>query len=430
MIRVLLCDKLWFVGRAVITGIGLVGPTGWDVRGFWDSILSGPACIRRITRFDPTSYTSQIAAEVPDRGYEELIDPRKIRTSTHVTRMALAAAEFALRDARLSSRWDDPSRVGVIVGTSLGGWFEAEQQHAVLLERGARRVNPFIANGAPNHAAGTEVAGALGAQGPQATFSSGCVSSLQAIGHAATLVATDEVDVCLAGGFESPIAPLIMAGMGRTQELSARNDDPLRASRPFDVEHAGIVLGEGSCFVVLESAERAAARGIDPYAVVLGSASSCDGAGLFAVDPSGRVGASAIRRVIQRAGLGSADIDYVCSHANSSPTFDRKETTVVKAAFGEDARRLAVSSIKGVIGHPFGASGAFQTAASALALRHQTVPPTHNLGTPDPECDLDYVPGEARQGRVRNALVTSYGYGGLNTYLLLSTLADAPAPTA
>lgn len=416
--------------RAVITGIGLVGPTGFDVRGFWDSILSGPACIRRITRFDPTGYTSQIAAEVPDRGYEELIDPRKVRTTTHVTRMALAAAEFALRDARLSTRWEDPTRVGVIVGTSLGGWFEAEQQHSILLERGARRVNPFIANGAPNHAAGTEVAGALGAQGPQATFSSGCVSSLQAIGHAAMLVRSGEVDVCVAGGFENPIAPLIMAGMGRTQELSARNDDPQQASRPFDAEHAGIVLSEGSCFVVIESAERAAARGIDPYAGVLGAASSCDGAGLFGVDESGQAGARAVRRLIERAGLQPFDVDYVCSHANSSPLFDRKETVVVRAAFGDHANALPVSSIKGVIGHPFGASGAFQTAASALAIRHQIIPPTHNLFKPDPVCDLDYVPFEPRCGRVQTALVTSYGYGGLNSYLLLSAANGATYPAA
>ncbi|MCK6553853.1 beta-ketoacyl-[acyl-carrier-protein] synthase family protein [Candidatus Binatia bacterium] len=415
--------------RAVITGIGLVGPTGFDVRGFWDSILRGPACVRRITRFDPTGYASQIAAEVPDRSYEELIDPRKVRTTTHVTRMALAAAEFALRDARLSTHWEDPTRVGVIVGTSLGGWFEAEQQHSILLERGARRVNPFIANGTPNHAAGAEVAGALGAQGPQATFSSGCVSSLQAIGHAAMLVRTGEVDVCVAGGFENPIAPLIMAGMGRTQELSARNDDPQQASRPFDAEHAGIVLSEGSCFVLIESPERAAARGIDPYADVLGAASSCDGAGLFGVDQSGKAGASAIRRLLERAGLQLDEVDYICSHANSSPLFDRKETTVVKAAFGDHAGRLAISSIKGVIGHPFGASGAFQTAASALAIRHQTIPPTHNLRTPDAACDLDYVPGEPRRCAVRKALVTSYGYGGLNSYLLLGALNGA-APAA
>lgn len=417
--------------RAVITGIGLVGPTGFDVRGFWDSILSGPACVRRITRFDPSSYSSQIAAEVPDRRYEELIDPRKIRTTTHVTRMALAAAEFAVRDARLSTRWDDPTRVGVIVGTSLGGQYEAEQQHAVFLERGARRVNPFIANGTPNHAAGAEVAGALGAQGPQMTFSSGCVSSLQALGHAAMLISMGEVDVCLAGGFESPIAPMIMAGMGRTQELSTRNDDPQHASRPFDAEHAGIVLGEGSCFVVLESAAAAAARGVDPYAAVLGSASSCDGGGLFAIDESGRPGANAIRRLLARAGLTITDVDYVCSHANASPTFDRKETSVMKAAFGDHAHRLAVSSIKGVIGHPFGASGAFQTAASALAIRHQTIPPTHNLVTPAPQCDLDYVPGEPRRGAVRTALVTSYGYGGLNSYLLLAAPAGvAPTPAS
>jgi len=203
-------------------------------------------------------------------------------------------------------------------------------------------------------------------------------------------------------------------------ELSNMNDAPERACRPFDRDHCGMVLSEGSCVLVIETAERAAQRGVAPYAEVLGFASSCDGQGLFDLDETAEVAARTVFRVLRRAGVVQTEIDYVCSHANSSRAFDRKETLVLKKAFGEWAPRLAISSIKGVLGHPFGASGAFQVAASGLAIRHGLIPPTHNLETPAPECDLDYVAGKARAAIVRNALVTSYGYGGVNAYLVLA----------
>jgi 3-oxoacyl-[acyl-carrier-protein] synthase II len=408
------------VRQVVITGIGLVAPTGMGAASFWQSLIEGRSGIGPITRFDPGPYQCQIAGEVRDRSYEELLDPRQLRTTTHATQLGLAAAELALRDARLSPTYYDPALIGVSIGTAIGGWRDLAQQHAILLERGARRVNPFIANGTPNHTTGIELAGAFGACGGHFTFSCGCPSSLQAIGHAATLVATEDLDVCLAGGTESPLTPMIFAGMGRTQELCTLNDDPEHASRPFDRAHAGIVLSEGACILVLEAAECAARRGVAPYAEVLGHSSSCDAKGLYNFDPSGETGARAIHRLLQRTGVPATEIDYVCSHANSSPAFDRKDTVVIKKAFGEFAARLPVSSIKAVLGHLFGASGAFQVAATALAIRNQTIPPTHNLEVPDPECDLDYVPRQARAAHIRNALVTSYGYGGVNSYLLVT----------
>jgi 3-oxoacyl-[acyl-carrier-protein] synthase II len=410
------------VRRVVVTGIGLIGPTGTGLAAFWRSLLEGHSGIGRITRFDATSYACQIGGEVRDRSYEELLDPRKLRTTTHVTQLALAAAELCLRDAdaHLSTDGSEPHLVGVSLGTALGGWREAEQQHSILMERGARRVNPFIANGTPNHTAGVEVASAIGAQGAHVTFSSGCPASLQAIAHGAALVASGELDMCVAGGAESPLTPMIIVGMGRTQELSTLNDDPEHASRPFDQAHRGLVLSEGACLLVLETAEHAAQRGVRAYAELLGGVSSCDAKGLYAFDASGESGARAIHRLLNRTGIVATDVDYVCAHANSSPAFDRKETVVIKRAFGECAPRLPVSSIKGVLGHPFGASGAFQVAATALAIRHQLIPPTHNLEIPDPECDLDYVPHQARPARIRNALVTSYGYGGVNAYLLVA----------
>ena len=405
--------------HVVVSGIGLIGPTGNGTEAFWQSLVAGRSGIGRITRFDPTSYACQIGGEVRDRSYEDLLDPRKLRTATHVTQLGLAAAELALRDARLPANWYAPDMVGVALGTALGGWREAEQQHTILLERGVRRVNPFIANGTPNHTSAAEVASAVAARGTHLTFSSGCPASAQAIGHAATLVASGDLDMCLAGGAESPLTPMVIAGMGRTQELCSRNDDPEHASRPFDRAHDGLVLSEGSCIFVLEAAERARERGVQPYAEVRGAASSCDANGLYGLDPTGEPGARAIHRTLQRSDLGIGDIDYVCAHANSSPAFDRKETVVINKGFGEWAARLPVSSIKGIIGHPFGASGAFQAAAAALAIRYQLIPPTHNLEVPDPECNLDYVPREPRAARVRNVLVTSYGYGGVNAYLVL-----------
>lgn len=408
------------VRRVVITGIGLVGPTGIGHETFWQALVNGYSGIRRITRFDPTTYPCQVGGEVADRRYEEYLEPRILRTGTHVTQLALAAAELALRDARMPKGSATSDRVGVTIGTALGGWREAEQQHSILLERGTRRVNPFIANATPNHTPGAEVASAIAAQGPQLTVSTGCPASTQAIAHGAALVGSGEVDVCVSGGAESPLIPMVVAGMGRTQELSTLNDDPTHASRPFDRAHCGLVLSEGACLLVLETAEAAARRGVRPYAELLGGTSSCDAHGLYAFDPSGATGARAIHRLLHRTGLDATDVDYVCAHANSSPAFDRKDTVVIKQAFGECAARLQVSSIKGVLGHPFGASGAFQVAATALAIRHQLIPPTHNLEIADPECDLDYVPRQARPARIRTALVTSYGYGGINAYLLLA----------
>jgi len=370
-------------------------------------------------------YSSQIGGEVRDRDYEDLVEPRKIRTTTHVTQLALAATELAIRDAKISLAAEDLGRVGVCIGTAVGGWRDAESQHGILLERGVRRVNPFIVNATPNHTTGAEVAQLLGAQGAQFTISTGCPSSLQALGCGAKLIESGELDVCIAGGAESPIIPTILAGMGRTQELCTLNDQPTTASRPFDRSHAGLVLSEGSCILVLETEERAGRREAPPYAVMLGSASSCDANGLFGFDPTGRAGARAIRQLLLRANLVPTDIDYVCAHANSSPVFDHKETVVIKSAFDHHGSRLPVSSIKGVLGHPFGASGAFQTAAASLAIRHQTVPPTHNLEIPDFDCCLDCLPRTPLPRRVQHALVTSYGYGGLNSYLLLKQPAAA-----
>ena len=405
--------------RVAITGIGLIGPTGTGTQPFWQALIDQQAAIRRVSRFDPTSYPCQVAGEIPDQTYEELFEPRKKRSTSHVTQMGIAATELALRDARAATRSYAPERIGVSIGTALGGWRDGEQQHAILLERGARRVNPFIANAAGNYGIAIEIAAMLNAQGPHATFCSGCPASLQAVGYAALLVASGRVDLCITGGSESPLSPLVFAGMCRTLELAPDNGVPEKASRPFDRGHCGIVLSEGACIIVVEPLELALERGAKVYAEVLGEASSCDGAGIYSVDATGTAGARGMQHALSIAGVPAARIDYICSHANSSPMFDRKEALVLRAGLGAHASDVPISSIKGVMGHPFGASGAFQVAATSLAIQEGLIPPTTNLDDPDPECALQHVRGKPTRRDIHAALITSYGYGGVNDFLVL-----------
>lgn len=410
--------------QAAITGIGLIGPTGIGQAPFWSALCEARSAVRPISRFDPRISACQVAGEVADEWLADRVDPRKRRTTTRAAQLAIVASELALQDARLPSIARAPAALGVVVGTAMGGWVDGEQQTALLLERGGRRVNPFIVAGAAGHGPGVEVATAAGAQGPQVTFSNGCPSSLQAIAHGAMLVESGVVDACLVGGTEAPLSPLAFAALGRTNELSTESD-PSVASRPFDSTHAGMVLSEGAAFLVLEPAAAARARGATIHATVLGGSFSCDAKGMYGTDESGGAGATAIRRLLTLTSTQPNQIDYICAHANASAVFDGKEIAVLAAAMGECLPTIPVSSIKGVLGHPFGASGAFQTAASCLAIRHRTIPPTANLQIPAVECRARHVAGAPLDASLRRILVTSYGYGGINGYLLLGD-ADLP----
>ncbi|MGD9762893.1 MAG: beta-ketoacyl synthase [Candidatus Binatia bacterium] len=404
---------------AAITGIGLIAPTGLGFGPFWTAVTTATPAIRRLRRFNSNGLSSHVAGEIDDDLYADRVDPRKARTTTRATRLALVAADLAMMDAKMPADSVPPHAFGVIVGTALGGWADAEQQVALAVERGTRRVNPFIVAGSGHHGPGIEVAAALGAQGPQVTFSSGCPSSLQALAHAASLITSGAVHMCLAGGVEAPIMPVSFAALCRTNELSTEDDDPSRASRPFDTAHCGMVLSEGGCFFVLEELAAARRRGATVYATLLGAAQSCDARGLYAVEESRDAAAAAMRHAFDTAGVGPRDLDYICAHANAAPVFDRKEIGVLTAALGEFLPTIAISSIKGVIGHPFGAAGAFQTAASALAIATDTIPPTANLIEPADDCLAKHVIGAPLRAPVRRVLVTSYGYGGVNAYLVL-----------
>ncbi|MCX8071051.1 MAG: beta-ketoacyl-[acyl-carrier-protein] synthase family protein [Candidatus Binatia bacterium] len=405
--------------RVVITGIGFVSPVGSQLESFWSALIEGRSGLRVIDRFDPSPFNCQLGGQVDDAELQAL-DPRYLRTVTHASQLGLLAVERALQDAQLPpASWENPGAVALLVGCALGGLRSGEQQYAVIMERGVRRVNPFLANGSLPFATAAELAAVARAQGPQLTITTGCTASTQAIALGQQLIAAGEAEVVIAGGTESPLTVFVLASMGRTMELARDSSDPQRASRPFDRRHNGMVLSEGACMLVLEPRERALARGAHVYAEVLGGTSSCDARGLFPTDPSGEVGAAAICALLRRCRLGPGNVQWLCAHANASPTFDSKETRVAKAAFGEWAAKLPVSSIKAVLGHPFGASGAFQTVAACLALRHQLIPPTHFLEQPADDCDLDYVPNVARPAQLEHVLVSSYGYGGANAYLLV-----------
>jgi 3-oxoacyl-(acyl-carrier-protein) synthase len=402
----------------VVTGIGIVAPTGVGRAAFWSAVCDARPALGPLTRFDATGFPSRVAGQVPDGGWADRLEARVRRTSGPATQLLLAAGLLALEDAGVAPGDVAPERRGVQVGTALGGWRTGEEQLAVVRARGARRANPFLASGAAPYTPGAALATSVGAEGLQTSFTTGCTASLQAIAHGAAAVASDDLDLCLAGGVEWPLAEVVVAGMGRTRELYG-GDDAAAASRPFDARHAGMVLSEGACVLVLEPLDQATARGVRPLARVLGAGDSCDARGLYGSDPGGTIGARAVRAGLRRAGRTPADVGWVCAHANSAPAFDHKETAVLRSAFGDAVARVPVSSIKGVLGHPLGAAGAFQTAAAALALADGRVPPTANLERPAPGCELAHVTSEARALEPHTVLVTSYGYGGVNACLVL-----------
>jgi 3-oxoacyl-[acyl-carrier-protein] synthase II len=409
----------------VITGIGLIAPTGVGRTAFWEALCVPRPATTRPTRLSTAGFRCDVVGQVPDGGWKDLLEPRTRRTAAAATQLLLAAGVLALCDAQLEPEAVPPDRRGVSVGTALGGWRTAEEQLELLHARGPGRVNPFLASGAAPYGAGAALATLFGAQGPHATFASGCPASVQAIAYGAACVARNDVDVCLVGGVEWPLAEVVIAGMGRTHELCTTAGDPARASRPFDAAHAGIVLSEAACVLVLESGAHADRRGARAIAAVLGDGASCDARGLYGDAPDGAAGARAVHDALRRSGLGADDVGWVCAHANSSPAFDVKEALVLRAAFGDRVARLPVSSIKGVVGHAFGAAGALQAAAAALALAEATLPPTANLERPAAGCELHHVLGRARALQPEAVLVTSYGYGGVNACLVLGRAAEA-----
>lgn len=405
--------------RVVITGLGAITPVGNTAEAFWQALLAGHSGIGPITRFDASDYDAKIAGEV--KGFEptEFIDKKEARRMDRFTQFAIAAAKMALVDSGMDLEKEDRSRIGAFVGSGIGGMDTLHEQYKNLFEKGPNRVSPFfIPMMIANMAAG-QVSIAFGLQGPSSCVVTACATGTNCIGDAMKVIQRGDADVMVAGGTEAAISPAGMAGFCSMKALSTRNDAPEQASRPFEKDRDGFVMGEGSGIVVLESLEHALARGARIYAELAGYGTNADAYHVTAPAPEGAQAARCMALAIKDAGLELADIDYINAHGTSTPLNDKNETLGIKALFGDQAKNLAVSSIKSMTGHLLGAAGGIECVATVLTVVNDMMPPTINYETPDPELDLDYVPNKARAKVVRAALSNSFGFGGHNATLLV-----------
>jgi 3-oxoacyl-[acyl-carrier-protein] synthase II len=400
-----------------VTGLGAVTPLGNDWRSTWDAAVSGRSGIDFISTFDTSEFPVRIAAEVKDFDPTAVVGPREARRLDRNVLLSVAAATEAAGDASLDGAYE-PSRVGVLFGTAIGGILGIAEQHRLLVERGPDRVSPYFIPSVLPDAASGQIAISLGLRGPNYAPVSACATGSTAIGEAAELIRRGDADAVLAGGAEACLSPLILAGFCAMRGLAAEEEDPPRASRPFDATREGFVMGEGACVLVLEELEAAEARGARIYAEVLGYGASNDAYHLAAPDPEFVGVAEMMRAALARAGLEPERVGYINAHGTSTPLGDLAETRAIKEVFGDHAYRLAVSSTKSVTGHCFGAAGAIEGMMCVLALHEGVLPPTMNYETLDPECDLDYVPNEARRVQVDTALSNAMGLGGHNGCVL------------
>src|SRR5918995_2503153 len=402
--------------RVAVTGLGAITPIGLDAPSTWQAALSGESGVDFIQAFDASDFPVRIAAEVKGFDPATVAPAKEARRMDRNVLLALGAAQEAWRDSGLNGV--DPARVGVVVGSAIGGLPGIADQHSVLLERGHDRVSPFFIPSVLVDTASGQIAISLGLRGPNYAPVSACATGSHAVGEAAELIRRDSADVVLAGGTEACIHPLILAGFCAMRGLVAEEEEPARASRPFDATRAGFVMGEGACILVLEELEAARARGATIYAEVLGYGASNDAHHLAQPDPDSVGVGEMMRSALERSGVEPERVGYINAHGTSTPLGDAAETRAIKQVFGDHASKLAVSSTKSVTGHCFGAAGAIEAMMCALALHHQLLPPTINYVNPDPECDLDYVPNDAREASIDYALSNSFGFGGTNAALV------------
>lgn len=405
--------------RVVITGVGVVTPIGIGKEAFWDSLKNGRSGVGPLTYFDAADYPSRIDAEVKGFDAEKFIDKKAIRRMDRFTQYAHAAADMAVRDAGLESAKLDMDRVGVIVGSGIGGLSTMEEEYTALRDRGPRRVSPFLIPKLIINMAPGEIAIRWGFTGPNYAVSSACATSNHAIGDAMRALRYGDADVILAGGSEAAITPLGFAGFCSARTLSTRNDAPEKASRPFDKDRDGFVMGEGAGIVVLETLEHALARGAKIYAELSGYGATDDAYHITTPNPEGIAAAKAMQRALADAEVKPEEIQYVNAHGTSTSLNDKTETKALKIVFGDHAKKLAVSSTKSMTGHLLGAAGAVELVATLLCMQNSLAHPTINYDTPDPECDLDYVPNKARPMRIDVALSNSLGFGGHNAVLVV-----------
>jgi len=404
--------------RVVVTGLGAVTPLGVGVRSTWDAVLAGTSGVGPITRFDAKDFSTTIAAEVKGFDPERFIDRKEIKRMDPFIHYAMAAAHMAMEDAGLVIDAALGPKVGVYMGSGLGGLFTLERYHQAYMEGGPRKISPFfitmlISNLAPGH-----IAMRYGAKGPNISMSTACAASSHATGEGMHAIRSGVCDVVIAGGAEATITPLGLGGFCTMKALSTRNDDPGAASRPFDRDRDGFVMGEGSAILILEELERARNRGAKIYAELIGYGASADAHHVTAPAPGGEGAVRAMTAALADAGIPASAVDYINAHGTSTPYNDLFETMAIKTVFGDRAKSIAVSSTKSMTGHLLGASGAIEGMFCTLALQEGVIPPTMNYTTPDPECDLDYVPNAPRRQAIRYAMSNSFGFGGTNSVLL------------
>jgi len=412
--------------RVVVTGMGAVTPIGTGVNRFWNNLINGISGIDLIRSFDPDEFglNVKIAGEVKDFDPLDFMDKKDASRLSLFIQFAVGAAEEAIEDSGIKEAGYDPLRIGVIIGTGIGGLRDIEREHTVITSRGARRVSPFfIPYGISNMSAGY-VAIRHGFKGPNYCIVSACATGNHAIGDAFRLIQCGDVDAVIAGGAEASITPLGVAGFAVMRALSTRNDEPQKASRPFDRDRDGFVVGEGAGVVVLEEYERAKARGAKIYAEIVGYGATDDAFHITAPHECGEGAYECMRLALEDAGLSPTEVDYINAHGTSTPLNDVIETLAIKQLFGEHAYRLKISSNKSMIGHLLGAAGAVEAIASLKTIETGIIPPTINLENPDPQCDLDYVPNRAVRSDVRVVLSNSFGFGGTNACLIFKKVED------
>jgi 3-oxoacyl-[acyl-carrier-protein] synthase II len=404
--------------RVVVTGIGLVSPLGIGTESNWASLLAGKSGVGAITKFDAAQFSTRIAGEV--RGFDPLqfVEKKDVKKMDVFIQYAIAASQFAMDDARLTITPELAPNAGVYIASGIGGFTTIEREHRALLEGGPRKISPFFIPSAIINLAAGQVSIRFGAKGPNSATCTACSASAHAIGDAFEIIRRGDAEVMIAGGSEAAITPMGVGGFAALRALSTRNDDPQRASRPFDKDRDGFVVGEGSGVVILEEYERARGRGVRIYAELVGYGMAADAYHITAPSEDGDGPLRVMGRALKSAGVDASQIDYINAHGTSTPHGDKVETLAIKRCFGECAKRMAVSSTKSMTGHLLGAAGGLEAGITALAVYHQTAPPTINHDHPGDECDLDYVPNTMRKVAIEYALSNSFGFGGTNAALL------------
>lgn len=405
--------------RVVITGIGWITPLGFTKEQVWQALCNGESAGDFITTFDTTNFDSKIAAQVKDFDPQNYMDKKESRRMDRFVQFALAAAGQAIKDSGLDLGKENKEKIGVIVGSGIGGMQTIENQFKRLGEGGPGRISPFLIPMLITNMAGGQISISYGIKGPNFSIVTACATAAHCIGEATEIIKRGDADVIVSGGTEAAITPLGYGGFCSMKAMSTRNDDPKRASRPFDKERDGFLMGEGAGIIILEELEHAKARGAQIYAEVAGYAATGDAFHMSAPEPTGEGATRAIQLALERSGIGINEIDYINTHGTSTPLGDKIETQAIKKVFGDHSYKMSVGSTKSMTGHLLGAAGAVEAIICALAIKEKIVPPTINLENPDPDCDLDYIPHKARTLEVKVALSNSFGFGGHNAVLIL-----------